>query len=74
MESEIWRIVNNYMGRTLWDKSLCQTIHPKARYFHVEEAIRPIFLKQDYQWHGINREKLSLISTGISFGRGLMSC
>lgn len=70
MESEIWRIVDNYMGRTLWDKSLCQTIHPKARYFHVEEAIRPIFLKQDYQWHGINREKLSLISTGISFWKG----
>lgn len=70
MEEEIWRSVGYYMGRTSWDKSLCQTIHPKSKYFHVEEAIRPIFLKQQYQWEGIKNEKLSLVSTGMSFWKG----
>ena len=40
MEKRIWKLVNNYMGRTEWDHALMNTLHPQARYFHVEEALR----------------------------------
>lgn len=70
MEYEIWNIVSHYMGRTQWDKALCNTLHPKSDYHHVEEAIRPVFLENKYHWKGYTCGRIRLVSTGISFWKG----
>lgn len=70
MEYEIWKHVNYYMGRTQWDKALCNTLHPDSDYYHVEEAIRPMFLENKCHWKGYAGGKIKLVSTGISFWKG----
>lgn len=70
MEKRIWKVVSNYMGRTSWDLALSNTLHKGSHYYHVEEAIRPVFLEGKYSWNGYKGGKLKLISTGISFWKG----
>lgn len=72
MERHIWRAVGNYMGRTEWDKALSEVMHPGRKYFHVEEALRPVFLNCENCWHFPDDGKIRLISTGIiSFRKGI---
>ena len=66
MENEIWQSVSNYMGRTTWDKALVRTLSPNATYYHVEEALRPVFLNSDKVWSLSMNSKLNLISVGCS--------
>lgn len=71
VEREVWRNVENYMGRTEWDKGLSAVMHPDRKYFHVEEALRHVFTTGDYVWNGIEKKKIKLLSTGcISFRKG----
>lgn len=70
MEKRIWKAVSNYMGRTSWDLALSNTLNKGSHYYHVEEAIRPMFLDGSYSWKGYDGGKLQLISTGISFWKG----
>lgn len=65
-EEQVWACVKNYMGRTEWDRSLSNVLHPNRKYFHVEEALRPMFLSRTKRWSGLNNEKLKLFSTGCS--------
>lgn len=65
-ERRTWRLVNNYMGRTQWDKSLSNVMHPGRNYFHVEEALRVDFLHGKNSWKLPANDKLKLISTGCS--------
>lgn len=70
-ERSTWKLVNNYMGRTQWDNSLSRVLHPGRKYFHVEEALRPIFMSSEYKWTRPKDEKIHLISTGIgTFWKG----
>lgn len=72
IERRVWNAVGNYMGRTEWDKALSAVMHPGRRYFHVEEALRPVFLNCDNCWHFPEDGKTRLISTGIiSFRKGI---
>ena len=72
IERRVWNAVGNYMGRTEWDKALSAVMHPGRRYFHVEEALRPVFLNCDNCWHFPDDGKIRLISTGIiSFRKGI---
>lgn len=67
LEIEKWKNVVFYMGRTDWDYSLMNVLHPNAQYFHVEEALRPQFFSGKYNWSlNGNDNKLRLISTGCS--------
>lgn len=66
MEKEVWQYVKYYMGRTEWDKAVSAVFHPNRVYYHVEEALRPAFLSNQYQWRPPENGKLSLISTGCS--------
>lgn len=71
MEKRIWQCVNNYMGRTDWDFALTKTLKPKANYFHVDEALRPVFLSSETQWKVPIDKKIKLITTGIhNFWKG----
>ncbi len=45
----------NVMGRTLWDKQITDLMTDNARYFHVDEVLRPAFYeapKWKYQYGG----------------------
>ena len=72
MEKRIWKLVNNYMGRTEWDHALMNTLHPQARYFHVEEALRPSFLQTSKRWKMPQNNKVCILSVGCgSFWKGV---
>lgn len=67
LEHSNFKAVSNYMGRTEWDKQLVELFHPGARYYHVEEALRPSFIENAQEWRpktGVH--KLRLITTGCS--------
>ena len=64
MEKEVWNHVNYYMGRTSWDKAVSEIFHPGRVYFHVEEALRPMFLSDKWAWKPPVDGKLKLLSTG----------
>lgn len=72
MEEEILRTVQNYMGRTHWDKDLVNLYNPTARYFHCEEALRSSFLKYKQHWQPQNNSTIRLFSIGCgSFWKGM---
>lgn len=48
-ELEIFKMNKYFIGRTLWDKSLLQLVNPGARYYHVEEIIRPCFYEGEWE-------------------------
>ncbi|WP_302461271.1 glycosyltransferase family 4 protein [Bacteroides clarus] len=66
MEKKIWQSVNNYMGRTCWDKAVSEVCHPGRRYWHVDEALRPLFLNSQRNWQIPKDGKLRIITTGCS--------
>lgn len=45
IEKKIWKVVKLYMGRTIWDKALFDVLTTDSQYYHVDEALRPIFYK-----------------------------
>lgn len=65
-ERNTWRLVDNYMGRTDWDCSLSRIMHPGRRYFHVDEALRPLFLASGKSWELPTSNSIRMISTGCS--------
>lgn len=72
MEASVWKLVNNYMGRTVWDKAMVNTLNPNAKYFHVDEAIRPLFLNSSKIWEPAKiRDSIQLITTGAELRKGL---
>lgn len=66
MEKRIWSSVRYYMGRTKWDYALSHILRSDCTYFHVEEALRPLFLDGSKKWNCPDDGKLHLITTGIS--------
>lgn len=73
MEKHIWKVVDHYMGRTCWDKALVNVLHSTATYHHVEEALRPEFMKTTKRWkQKENTRKVKIITTGCSsFWKGV---
>lgn len=71
MEKRIWQCVDNYMGRTKWDLALTRILKPDANYFHVDEALRPVFLSSETRWKVPTDNKIKLTTTGIhNFWKG----
>ena len=73
MEKRIWKVVGHYMGRTCWDKALVNVLHPTATYHHVEEALRPEFMKTTKRWQPKDTAgKIKIVTTGCSsFWKGV---
>lgn len=65
-ERRTWKIVNNYMGRTSWDKALSAVMHPHRSYYHVDEALRAEFLNASRKWQDCPDRPLRLVSIGCS--------
>lgn len=67
IEQSNFKAVSNYMGRTEWDKQLVELFHSEAKYFHVEEALRPSFIESAKRWQlKVGKHKLRLMTTGCS--------
>ena len=50
---------NHYFcGRTNWDYSHIMALNPQARYFVVNELLRPVFLQSSWSIHAIRRNSL----------------
>lgn len=65
MEQSNFKAVSNYMGRTEWDRQLVELFHDGAKYFHVEEALRPAFIETAKEWQPKRgKHKLRLMTTG----------
>ena len=48
-EAEILRGAAAVAGRTKWDEAWAQVLAPQARYFHVDEILRPAFFESNWQ-------------------------
>lgn len=72
MEEDTLRTVQNYMGRTQWDRSLIKLYNPTARYFHCNEALRTSFTESNETWKPQNNHTIKLFSIGCgSFWKGM---
>lgn len=72
MEEDTLRTVQNYMGRTDWDKSLIKLYNPKAKYFHCNEALRTSITECGKHWTPREQKTIKLFSTGCgSFWKGM---
>lgn len=50
------------MGRTLWDKNVAGQQAPKAKYYHVDEVLRPVFYKHQGEWTSQSRDVFRIVS------------
>lgn len=50
------------MGRTAWDHSVSGLIAPQAKYFHVDEVLRPVFYETQ-TWQPAERKTFVIVST-----------
>lgn len=62
-EKRIFRICQNYMGRTEWDKNLTQLYNPNSQYFYCSEALRDVFYNSLKKWERHERNKIIFTST-----------
>ena len=53
-EIDLLKKTSFVMGRTGWDRRIMQLLAPQARYFHVDEVLRPSFYKNAGQWEPHN--------------------
>jgi len=65
-EQNNFKAVCNYMGRTSWDKAMCELFHPNCRYFHCNEALRPAFITGNRVWSPPLNKTLRLLTIGCT--------
>lgn len=65
-EREYLRRVNNFMGRTEWDKSHIWAINPAARYFYASETLRGEFYKHKWEYAKCRPHSIFLSQAGYS--------
>lgn len=68
MEKRIFCCVENYMGRTKWDKAISSVCHPNCRYFYVNEALRPSFQQQSSTQWKLPDKGMPIVLTTIGCG------
>ena len=49
-EARVIKQQRNFIGRTDWDESWVRYYNPSARYFHVDEALRPEFFSEPHKY------------------------
>lgn len=62
-EEKILSINSYFMGRTRWDRALVDLFSPTSKYYHCEEALRPVFMRGD-RWKPTNNKKLQIVTVG----------
>lgn len=61
-EKDMLASINNFMGRTEWDKKLSNLFSPDSQYFYVSEILREAFYNAD-PWMYHNKDKMILTTT-----------
>lgn len=49
-EKELFTRLTYAMGRTRWDRNNTELYAPQAKYYHVNEVLRPIFYEHQNEW------------------------
>ena len=55
------------MGRTHWDKMICKIYAPNAKYFHIDEVLRPIFYNYKNNIKPTNKITLSTTISSTTY-------
>ena len=73
-ELELFSHLRLVMGRTRWDKNVIALYAPQAKYFHVNEVLRPVFYDHQGEWSPqVGKFKiLSVISETVYKGLDLV--
>lgn len=74
-EKELFTKVKYVMGRTQWDRNITELFAPHAKYYHVNEVLRPIFYENKGKWKLQDDGKfiiLSVISENMYKGLDLI--
>ncbi len=66
LERDNFKAVKYYMGRTAWDKGLCELFHKGSKYYYCSEALRPSFISSEVKWEYEGNSKLRLVTVGCS--------
>ena len=61
-EEAVLRQVNNFFGRTHWDKSITRIYNPQSRYFYCGEVLRDVFYTGK-SWSYPAGKRITLVST-----------
>ncbi len=70
IEREILKRAGYVIGRTDWDRRVCRVLAPGAKYFHVEEIMRPGFYQHKWQ-PADNKPPVFFTTSSHSFYKGL---
>lgn len=65
-EEDTLGIVNFYMGRTAWDRTIVKLYNPAACYYYCSEALRPSFTESSLEWHPHDHAKIRIVTTGMT--------
>ncbi len=60
MEYEAVRLAGNVTGRTAWDRYYTSIWNPEARYFEMNETLRPDFYTQKWRWENCEKNSIFL--------------
>lgn len=65
-EETILEMNDNYMGRTVWDRSITKLYNRDSQYYYCSEALRSAIANEKKRWcsHGHSRTKFRLITIG----------
>lgn len=66
IEKEYFKLCNNFIGRTEWDKAHTFNLNPKANYFHCDEILRNAFY-QGEKWSFENCEKNTIFLSQATY-------
>ena len=62
-EQEIFEHINNFFGRTEWDKRIAKLLNPEGEYYYCSEMIRSIFYNNEKKWEYNKNNYITIIST-----------
>ena len=69
-ERKILRSMDAVIGRTAWDRSYVWSVAPEAKYFHVDDLMRPEFFES--QWELKNCQRYRIYTSGrLTFSKGM---
>lgn len=71
-EQELLKQIKFVMGRTEWDKTAVGRLAPQARYFHVDEIMRPVFYNKTFTINTVASKLLTAVNPNVYKGLDLV--
>ncbi|WP_370828018.1 glycosyltransferase family 4 protein [Fournierella massiliensis] len=69
-EKKVFALARNVLGRTEWDKAFTASVNPQARYYKLNEILRPPFYSGGWQRDPLRRPRI-FVSQGNTPLKGL---